>query len=70
MLLVKQHKNGDFLRACLHILRSVVQPVAPQLTRDSAGMEVSRRAGPCILVGPLNTDRVAQVVRKITELGT
>lgn len=52
MLLVKQCRNGGFRRACLHSLRSVVRPLAPPLTRDSAGKELSRQAGPCVLVGP------------------
>lgn len=37
MLLVKQCRSGDFCKACLHILRSVVRPLASPLTQASAG---------------------------------
>lgn len=67
MLLVKQYRSGDFRKACLHILRSVVRPLAPPLTQDSAGVEPSRQADPCVLAGLQNAGRFAQAGREVTE---
>lgn len=67
MLLVKQCRSGDFCKACLHILRSVVRPLAPPLTQASAGVEPSRQTDPCVLAGLQNAGRFAWAGREVTE---
>lgn len=60
MLLVKQCRSEDFHGACLHILRPMFQPLAPPLTQDMTGLEISRQAGLCVLISSQNAGRFAQ----------